>query len=196
MFGLLLVWVLASCSGAQTEVPASGTVDSASATAAAIPEGVLVAREAVLTFLREGANECVPPENAAWTAVDRSATAPSGFDVYQFKSGECTTTITVAENSGAEALYHVALGDGVTGFCWQAVVDAKGNILLTGEAAQTDKTLGNPAQAYCEAQGYDFEIVTLANGSKCGKCMFDNGRSCNAWAFFHGVCTPENAPAE
>lgn len=89
--------------------------------------------------------------------------------------------------------YHVALGDGPTGFCWQAVVDATGQILLTGNAAQTDPTLGNPARAYCEARGYTFEVVTRKGGDLCGMCVFDDGHVCNAWAYFHGACTAENA---
>ena len=156
------------------------------------PEGVMMAREAVLAFLRDGANECVPPKQAVWTMAPE-ADPPAGYDVYRFESGCCMMTSTVAANPVDETHYHVALGDGPTGFCWQAVVDATGQILLTGNAAQTDPTLGNPARAYCEARGYTYEVVTRAGGDLCGMCVFDDGRACNAWAFFHGACTVENA---
>lgn len=156
------------------------------------PEGVMMAREAVLAFLRDGANECVPPKQAGWTMATE-ADPPAGYDVYRFESGGCMMTITMAANPVDETHYHVALGDGPTGFCWQAVVDATGQILLTGNAAQTDPTLGNPARAYCEARGYTYEVVTRAGGDLCGMCVFDDGRTCNAWAFFHGACTVENA---
>jgi putative hemolysin len=155
-----------------------------------IPAGVLDAREAVLDFLRDGANECVPPRQAAWT-TESIANPPAGYDVYRFHSGGCAMTITVPEESADEPVYHVALGDGATGFCWQAVVDERGQILLTGNAAQTDPTIGNPAQLYCEQEGYSFEVFTSEAGQLCGKCVFEDGRSCNAWAFFHGACTPE-----
>ena len=69
----------------------------------------------------------------------------------------------------------------------------KRQILLTGNAAQTDPTLGNPAQAHCEERGYTYEVVTRAGGDLCGMCVFDDGRACNAWAYFHGACTVENA---
>jgi putative hemolysin len=157
-----------------------------------VPAGILEARESVLDFLRDGANECVPPEQASWTA-EPVANPLTGYDVYRFHSGGCVMTITVAAEPTEEMIYHVALGDGVTGFCWQAVVGVNGQILLTGNAAQSDPALGNPAQKYCEQQGYTFEVVTQESGQLCGMCIFEEGLSCNAWAFFHGACTPENA---
>lgn len=187
---LTLIAALAAC-GRSSE-PAA--VDMTPTTPADdIPAGVLKTRESVLDFLRDGANECVPPVQAAWTA-EALTNPPAGYDVYQFHSGGCVMTITIVAESTAEPIYHVALGDGPTGFCWQSVVDAQGQILLTGNAAQTDPTLGNPAKAYCEQQGYTFEVITRASGDLCGVCVFDDGRSCNGWAYFHGACTPENAP--
>ncbi len=158
------------------------------------PAGVVQARDAVLDFLRQGANECIPPQQAGWSTT-AEAQPPAGFDVYRFASTGCLMTITVAEDvDEAAAVYHVALGDGPTGFCWQAVVGPNGRILLTGSDAQTDPTLGNPAAAYCQERGYTFEVVTLPVGGLCGVCIFEDGRQCNAWAYFHGVCTPDNAP--
>lgn len=183
---LMVALSLSGCAAAATEtataVPAGDVA----------PEGVLQAREAVLTLLRQGANECVPPKQAGWS-VEAEAEPPAGYDVYRFQSGGCRMTITVPQVVGETELYHVALGDGPTGFCWQAVVDAKGQVLLTGNAAQTDPTLGNPAKAFCEARGYTYDVVTRASGSLCGVCVFADGRACNAWAYFHGACTPENA---
>ena len=187
-FGVLMT--VAACGGA-TETAATGFTPTAPA--GDVPAGVLKAREAVLDYLRQGANECVPPKQAGWT-LDDVPNPPDGYDVYRFLSGGCAMTITTAAESTADPIYHVALGDGPTGFCWQAVVNSMGQILLTGSEAQTDPTLGNPAKNYCEQQGYTFEVVTLRSGQLCGQCAFDNGRSCNAWAFFHGACTPDNAP--
>ena len=186
--GLLgvILW-LAACAG-----PANVAVTPAP-TESAAPEGVLQAREAVLAFLRQGANECVPPKQAAWS-VEADSAPPAGYDVYRFESGGCRMTITVPRSPG-DTIYHVALGDGPTGFCWQAVVDANGQVLLTGNAAQSEASLGNPAQTHCEARGFTYEVVTTAAGQQCGTCVFDNGRSCNAWAYFHGACTTENASA-
>lgn len=193
--GIAAVFILAI---ALLALPACGTESETAAgdvetpPAEDIPAGVINARESVLDFLRQGANECVPPVQAGWTP-DEVVNPPDGYDVYRFLSGGCAMTITVASKATDDPTYHVALGDGATGFCWQSVVDAQGQILLTGNAAQTDETLGNPAKAYCEQQGYTFEVVTLGSGQLCGKCVFEDGRSCNAWAFFHGACTPENA---
>ena len=177
---------LSGCAAASTETATAVPTESAA------PEGVLQAREAVLTLLRQGANECVPPKQAGWS-VEAEPEPPAGYDVYRFQSGGCRMTITVPQIVGEPELYHVALGDGPTGFCWQAVVDANGQVLLTGNDAQTDPTLGNPAKAFCEARGYAYEVITREGGSLCGVCVFDDGRACNAWAYFHGACTPENA---
>ncbi len=184
---ILLAAILVGC-----QQPVEPTAE-ATAVGEAIPAGVLSAREAVLEFLREGANECVPPKQAAWRG-EVSADPSAGFDVYRFYSGECAMTITTAQESSADAIYHVALGDGATGFCWQSVVDGRGQILLTGNAAQTDPTFGNPAKNYCEQTGHTYEVVSRAGDQLCGMCVFADGRMCNAWAYFHGACTPENAP--
>ena len=185
-----LLFMLAACGGAAE--PAASTTTPADP-AGEVPAGVLRAREAVLDYLRAGANECVPPKQAGWT-LEEVANPPAGYDVYRFLSGGCAMTITTAAESTAAPVYHVALGDGPTGFCWQAVVDEQGRIVLTGSEAQTDPTLGNPAKSYCEQQGYTFEVVTLKSGQLCGRCEFEDGRSCNAWAFFRGACTPDGAP--
>ena len=144
--GLALI-LLAACDRIEPPVATEPTPITA-------PEGVLRSREAVLAFLRDGAAECVPAKQAKWT-VEREAEAPQGFDVYRFLSSGCTMTITVPQSSEVTR-YHVALGDGPTGFCWQAVVDAQGQVVLTGNEAQTDATLGNPALAYCEEHGYTY----------------------------------------
>lgn len=41
-----------------------------------VPDKVLAARQAVLNFLRDGANECVPPAGVHWTAT--LSAAPEG----------------------------------------------------------------------------------------------------------------------
>lgn len=187
---LVLMFVMAAGCASETTEPAA----VAAPTESAVPDGVLQARESVLAFLRQGANECVPPKQAGWTA-EADPQPPPGYDVYRFQSGGCMMTITVPLASAEDIHYHVALGDGPTGFCWQAVVDARGQILLTGNDAQTDVTLGNPARTYCEDQGYTYQVITRPGGDLCGMCVFDDGRACNAWAYFHGACTLENATA-
>ena len=184
---LAVVMLLFGCGGAAVE-PAAVVEPTVSA----VPDGVLKAREAVLAFLRDGAHECVPPKQAGWTA-EMEPEPPAGYDVYRFHSGGCMMTITVPTTSAEDIHYHVALGDGPSGFCWQAVVDSRGQILLTGNEAQTDVTLGNPAKTHCEDQGYTYEVVTRPGGDLCGMCVFEEGLSCNAWAFFHGACSPETA---
>jgi putative hemolysin len=48
----------------------------------------------------------------------------------------------------------------------------------------------NPASVYCEHQGNKLEIVTAADGSQKGVCIFPDGSTCDEWAYFRGECGP------
>ena len=50
--------------------------------------------------------------------------------------------------------------------------------------------LPNPASAFCEEQGYELEILTAADGSQSGVCMFPDGSECDEWAYFRNECGP------
>lgn len=190
---LMVALALAGCGSTQQAAPEQ----PAAAPEAAVPADVVAAREAVVDFLREGAISCVPPEVATWRTTTRDIDLLEGFRVYQFSSGDCMTTVTVPRGDDSPEVYHVAVANSTTGFCWQAVVDGTGELILTGALAQADATFGNPAQTYCEQQGYTFELRGEAAGGSCGYCVFDEGRECNAWAYFHGACSPQDhAPAQ
>ena len=55
----------------------------------------------------------------------------------------------------------------------------------TGEASD----VANPAAAFCEAQGYDYEIREAADGGQTGVCVAEDGSECEAWAFQRGECS-------
>jgi putative hemolysin len=53
----------------------------------------------------------------------------------------------------------------------------------------------NPASTFCEQNGFTSEILTAADGSQSGICVFTDGSTCDEWAYFRGECgveTPEN----
>jgi putative hemolysin len=58
----------------------------------------------------------------------------------------------------------------------------------------------NPASVYCEQNGNTLEIRTAADGSQFGVCIFQDGSSCDEWAYYRGECssaagpTVENSP--
>lgn len=181
----LILWLGVGCGGDVAE-PAATSVEAKTA-----PAEVVAVREAVLDFLRDGANECVPPAGVAWQTSSGGDQTPAGYALYRFTtSDDCTVTISYPLDGGGEPLYHVALGHGVTGFCWQALVDGQGHIVQTGVAANENPAMGNPAAIYCEAQGYTYEVVTQANGMQCGFCIFPDGSRCNSWAYLHDECHP------
>lgn len=177
---MILALLLAACTP-QAAVPAEPTAEEAST-----PQEVLAARRAVLNFLRDGANECVPPRGVIWQP--RPGTSPEGFDVYRFDSEGCLMTISYPLPAGEQTVYHVTLHNGVTGFCWQANVDSGGAITETGTAAGLLPELANAAAAYCKEQGGVYKEQDQSDGVRCGMCVFESGESCNAWAFFQGMC--------
>lgn len=59
-----------------------------------------------------------------------------------------------------------------------------------------DSSLPNPASEFCEAHGYQLEIVTQANGSQSGECIFPDGRRCEEWAYYRGECQAPTLPPQ
>jgi len=66
--------------------------------------------------------------------------------------------------------------------------DSLGELALT---SSPELEMPNPASEYCEQQGYKLEIVTAADGSQSGICVFPDGSSCDEWAYFRGECGPD-----
>jgi putative hemolysin len=190
---VLLLWLAVGCAGG-VEVPTATAVPTETVTA---PAAVVVVRDAVLDFLREGANECVPPVGAVWQTSTGGEQTPAAYALYRFTTGDhCTVTVSYLLESENDPVYHVALGHGASGFCWQALVDGRGHVLKTGVAANSDPDVGNPAAIYCEAQGNVFEVVTQPNGLQCGYCVFSDGSRCNGWAYLHNECQPGDEPVD
>lgn len=48
----------------------------------------------------------------------------------------------------------------------------------------------NPASVYCKQNGNKLEIVTAADGSQSGRCVFPDGSACDEWAYYRGECGP------
>jgi putative hemolysin len=66
-------------------------------------------------------------------------------------------------------------------------------LMVIAACATTDTpqaTMPNPAAAYCEEQGYLYEIRSAADGSQSGVCRFPDGSECEGWAFYRGECKP------
>lgn len=57
------------------------------------------------------------------------------------------------------------------------------------EETPVESGLANPASENCIQQGGQVEIRQGAAG-EYGVCIFDDGRSCDEWALYHGVCEP------
>ncbi|MFA5917791.1 MAG: DUF333 domain-containing protein [Candidatus Gracilibacteria bacterium] len=49
--------------------------------------------------------------------------------------------------------------------------------------------MANPASVKCEEDGGTLTIVTDSSGAQSGICTFDNGVTCDEWAYFRGECS-------
>ena len=61
------------------------------------------------------------------------------------------------------------------------------------EPATTDilqAGLPNPASVYCTQNGSKSEIISAADGSQSGICVFPDGSTCDEWAYFREECGP------
>ncbi|MCX6817685.1 MAG: DUF333 domain-containing protein [Candidatus Aenigmarchaeota archaeon] len=67
--------------------------------------------------------------------------------------------------------------------------DSNNNCAFTpcpGEGTQ----LANPASVNCINNGGKLDIVTAEDGSQSGMCTFEDGFSCEEWAYYRGECPP------
>jgi hypothetical protein len=51
--------------------------------------------------------------------------------------------------------------------------------------------MANPASVHCVQNGNKLEIITAADGSQSGVCVFPDGSTCDEWAYFRGECAPK-----
>jgi hypothetical protein len=52
--------------------------------------------------------------------------------------------------------------------------------------------LANPSATFCIEQGYNYSIRDTSLGQS-GYCIFDDGKECEAWAYYREECTIETA---
>jgi putative hemolysin len=69
----------------------------------------------------------------------------------------------------------------------------------TPESAPTDTpqaNMPNPASVFCTQNGNKLKIVTAPDGSQSGVCIFQDGSSCDEWAYYRGECdhTTQTSP--
>lgn len=181
---LLLLAAVACTEEATSTLPTAGATAEPEA-----PEGAVRAREALLTFLRSDANECVPREGSPWR-VDQGV-APDGYSVTHFHSDGCLVTVSYRPEE-AEPTYHVGVHS-AAGICWQAAVSAQGRVVNTGTTASLPDELADAAATYCQDAGYAYTVEEQPDDSSCGICTFDDGSKCKAWLYYQGECGPDES---
>ena len=183
----LLLGTAVSC--ATTEEVEQTTDDTASEIE--VPGEVTVVQEAALEHLRTIAQIMVPPESTPWDMTTNDDFAETGTSIYLFSAEDDKLSISYPTPASEETLFYVALRNASLDFCWQAFINAKGEIQSSGYDL-VEPGLSNPSAQYCEEQGYTFEIRTRDDGKQCGACVFSEAEDdvCNAWDYFYGNCAP------
>lgn len=190
MLGLILLLV-GTAVGCNTVEEVEESAAEAEVSEVEIPENVMVVRETALEHLRAIAQVCVPPEVTPWDGTINEDFAAIGTTVYLFSAEDCKLSVSYPSPATEETLFYVALRNAALDFCWQAFIDARGEIQSTGYDV-VEPGLANPSALYCEEQGYTFEIRTREDGQQCGACVFSDAEDdvCNAWDYFYGTCGP------
>ena len=93
-----------------------------------IPEDVVAARDATLTFLRENYAEVAPPAGLQWSGVRTSATL-AGFASYEFTSGAWVMRVWVPTLAQDEVLYEIVLDNEPQGMKWTGRLDGSFGVL-------------------------------------------------------------------
>lgn len=189
LLGAILVWVgtAVSCNTAsETEETTTEEISEVE-----VPDEVMVVRDAALEHLRTIAQIMVPPESTPWDSATNDDFAETGTSVYLFSAEEDKLSISYPSPATEETLFYVALRNASLDFCWQAFIDAEGEIQSSGYDL-VEPGLANPSAQYCEEQGYTFEIRPREDGKQCGACIFSEAEDdmCNAWDYFYGNCGP------
>ena len=190
MLGLIMLLV-GTAVGCSTTEEAEEPAAEEAVSEVELPEEVMVVRDSALEHLRSIAQVCVPPEGTPWDSATNDDFADTGTSVYLFSAEECKLNISYPFPATEETLFYVAMRNATLDFCWQAFIDAEGEIQSTGYDA-VEPGMANPSALYCEEQGYVHEIRSAADGSQCGACVFSAADDdvCNAWDYFYGNCGP------
>lgn len=189
MLGLILIWVGTAVSCNTTAESEETAADNTSGVE--VPAEVMVVRDAALTHMRTIAQIMVPPESTPWNATTNDDFAETGTSVYLFSAEDDKLSISYPSPASEDTLFYVALRNASLDFCWQAFIDAEGEIQSSGYDL-VEPGLANPSAQYCEEQGYLFEIRPREDGKQCGACIFSEAENdlCNAWDYFYGNCGP------
>jgi putative hemolysin len=190
---IILIFIFLSFGGYLSACNQGETVDPTAIpnpeSAITVPEDVVMAREAALDYLREIAAIVVPGSDVPWEVTQRAPEYFDGTEVFLFQSEEYRLTISYPTAADENVVYYAALRNQTLDFCWQAFIDANGQVETT-DYEELEPELVNPARVHCEENGYTYELRTREDGRICAACVFDAENACNSWDYFHGTCVP------
>ncbi len=185
---ILSALILGACSSTQAQSAEDQVVVE-------VPQEVGAARDAALAYLAENYGGEAPAAGLAWAAKHTKPEGLVGGESYTYTAGDWVIAISYPVVAPENVIYTIQVSNQATGFRWEGQVDAQGQVTEPSAPAGEGADMVNPASAYCEQQGYQLEIVTAADGSQSGVCVFPDGSSCDEWAYFRGECEPGAAPA-
>jgi putative hemolysin len=135
---------------------------------------------------------CTLPRTSQTTTPE--ANLPNPASAYCEEQGNTLEIVTAADGSQS-GVCHFPDGSSCDEWAYFRGECGPEDSLAEPEPSQIPPVnLSNPASVYCEEQGNTLEIVTAADGSQSGVCIFPDGSSCDEWAYLRGECGPEESP--
>jgi hypothetical protein len=154
-FGFLLMLAPMFIVGCWLEVEESFTplTRVPSAVTAELPDGVKMARDAMLTHVTSKYDIKLPVSDADWAVEYDALEDIIGAGAYRLTADSCVVTISNPLMFPDTFIYHVILDDAAAGFHWEGDVDCQGQVLQPWSSAN------NPAVPVPDT----INIVTLAD---------------------------------
>ena len=104
--------------------PSSGATES-------IPEAVVSARDAALSYVESKYSDRAPAQDLAWKGEITTPADTVGAVWYRFTAGDWLMEMIVPVVAPEYTVYHVSLENSSTGFGWQGDVDGNGGVAET-----------------------------------------------------------------
>ena len=148
----LLVLSNASLSGCGTLELGIATPEPADA-GLGIPEGVIIARELALEFMRESYADSAPDQGLQWQADYIEQGGSAGAGAYQYTASNWRIVIEYPIVAPEATVYSVEASDSASGFQWRGQVDARGEVRQIEPAVRPIRVSAWPGHIITQPEG-------------------------------------------
>lgn len=113
-----------------------------------VPNEVLAARDAALSYVQEQYGAEAPALGLAWAGTSTlPEDPPPGWSAYQFTSRDCLITIGHPVLPPEQTIYQVSVENRATDFYWEGEVNAKGQVMDSSGGKAEPVSAPDPSRA-------------------------------------------------